>query len=94
MNLSLNKETRGHREQTVVASGEGPGRDGAEGWAEQMEAKTHRMGGSPGGSGVKNLPANTGDSSVIPGSGRSPEEGNGNTPLSSCLGNPMDRGAS
>ena len=33
MNLSLNKETRGHREQTVVASGEGPGRDGAEGWA-------------------------------------------------------------
>ena len=25
MNLALNKETRGHREQTVVASGEGRG---------------------------------------------------------------------
>ena len=29
----------------------------------------------------------------IPGSGRSPEEGNGNPLQYSCLGNPMDRGA-
>ena len=27
---------------------------------------------------VKNLPANAGDAGLIPGSGRSPEEGNGN----------------
>ena len=32
----------------------------------------------PGGSVVKNLPANTGDLSLIPGSGRSPGEGDGN----------------
>ena len=35
----------------------------------------------------------TGDTSLIPGSGRSPEEGNGNPFQYSCLGNPMDRGA-
>ena len=42
---------------------------------------------------VKNLPANVGDLGLIPGSGRSPEEGNGNPLQYSCLGNPMDRGA-
>ena len=46
-----------------------------------------------GGSVVKKLPANAGDTGVIPGSGRSPEEGNGNPLQHSCLGNPMDRGA-
>ena len=46
-----------------------------------------------GGSVVKNLPANAGDMSLIPGSGRSPGEGNGNPPQYSCLRNPMDRGA-
>ena len=33
------------------------------------------------------------DLSSIPGSGRSPEEGNGNSLQYSCLENPMDRGA-
>jgi len=45
---------------------------------------------------VKNLPANagdTGDTGLIPGSGGSPEGGNGNPIQSSCLGNPMERGA-
>ena len=45
---------------------------------------------------VKNLPANvgdTGDLGLIPGSGRSPGEGNGNPLQYSCLENPMDRGA-
>ena len=42
---------------------------------------------------VKNPPANAGDMSLIPGSGRSPGEVNGNILLYSCLGNPMDRGA-
>ena len=34
-----------------------------------------------------------GDMGSIPGSGRSPGEGNGNPLQYSCLGNPMDRGA-
>ena len=45
---------------------------------------------------VKNLPANAGDlrdAGLIPGSGRSPREGNGNPIQYSCLENPMDRGA-
>ena len=36
---------------------------------------------------------NVGDSGSIPGSGRSPEEGNGDPLQHSCLENPMDRGA-
>ena len=45
---------------------------------------------------VKNLPANAGDprdSGSIPGLQRSPGIGNGNPLQSSCLENPMDRGA-
>ena len=49
--------------------------------------------GFPGGSVVKNLPANAGDEGSIPGSGRSPEEGNGNSLQYYCLENSMDRGA-
>ena len=50
-------------------------------------------GGFPGESAVKNLPANAGDTNLIPGSRRSPgEEGNGNPFPSSCLENSMDRG--
>ena len=51
--------------------------------------------GLPGGTVVKNPPANAGDArdkSSIPGSGRSPGEGNGNPLQYSCLGNPVDRG--
>ena len=48
---------------------------------------------TPGGSGVKNLPANTGDTGLIPGLGRSPGEGNSNLLQYSCLENPMGRGA-
>ena len=46
--------------------------------------------GFPGGSMVKNLPANVGDVDLIPGSGRSPGEGNGNLLQYSCLGNPTE----
>ena len=42
---------------------------------------------------VKNPPANTGDTASIPGSERSPGEGNGNPLQYSCLQNRMDRGA-
>ena len=47
----------------------------------------------PGGSVVKNSLANAGNLGMLPGSGRSPGEGNGNQFEYSCLGNPMDRGA-
>ena len=47
----------------------------------------------PGGSEVKASASNAGDLGSIPGSGRSPGEGNGNPLQYSCLENPMDRGA-
>ena len=47
----------------------------------------------PGGSVVKNLPADAGDAGSILGLGRSLGEGNDNALQYSCLGNPMDRGA-
>ena len=53
----------------------------------------------PSGSAVKNLPAMqetacyAGNVGSIPGSGRSPGEGNGNPLQYSCLRNPMDRRA-
>ena len=37
---------------------------------------------------VKNLPANAGDMGLIPGPGRFPGEGNGNSLQNSCLGVP------
>ena len=45
---------------------------------------------------VRNLPASAGDlgnTSLIPGSGRSPGEGHGNPLQYSCLENPMNRRA-
>ena len=53
------------------------------------------MSSFPGGSVVKNPPASardTGDAGLIPWSGRSPGEGNGNA-LQYCMENSMDRGA-
>ena len=52
--------------------------------------------GFPGGSVVKNLPANSGDvrdTGSILGLGRSPGEGNGKPLQYSCMKNSMDRGA-
>ena len=51
--------------------------------------------GFPGGSVVKNLPANagdTGDIDLIPDLGRSPGGGKGHLRQYSCLENPLDRG--
>ena len=45
---------------------------------------------------INNPPANAGDArdvGLIPGSGRSPGGGHGNSHQYSCLENPMDRGA-
>ena len=49
--------------------------------------------GLPGGSDGKESACNTGDSGSVPGSGRSPGEGNDNPRQYFCLENPMDRGA-
>ena len=49
--------------------------------------------GFPGGSEVKASDSNAGDLGSIPGSGRSPGEGNGNPFQYSCLENLMDGGA-
>ena len=52
--------------------------------------------GFPGGSVVKNPPANSGDARDMgstPGSGRSLGEGNGNPIQYSCLEHPVDSGA-
>ena len=49
--------------------------------------------GFPGGSEVKASASNVGDPGSIPGLGRSPGEGNGNSLQYSCLENPMDGGA-
>ena len=46
----------------------------------------HKQCGSAG----KESACNVGDPGSIPGSGRSPGEGNGNLLQYSCLGNPMD----
>ena len=49
--------------------------------------------GFPGGSDGKESSCNVGDLSSIPGLGRSPGEGHGNTLQYSCLVNSMDRGS-
>ena len=54
------------------------------------------LSGFPGGSVVRNLPANsedTRDMGLIPGLGRFPGGGNGNPLQYSCWDTPMDRGA-
>ena len=49
--------------------------------------------GFPAGSDSKESACNAGDLASIPGSGRSPGEGNGNPLQNSCLENFMDGGA-
>ena len=54
-----------------------------------MEAPSTVHGSFPGGSGGKESTCNAGILGLIPGSGRSSGEGNGNPLQYSCLGNPM-----
>ena len=49
--------------------------------------------GFPSSSDGKASDCNAGDPGLIPGLGRSPEEGNGNPLQNPCLENPMDRRA-
>ena len=63
-------------------------------FGDQIKMEGNGEDGLPGGTVVKNLPANAGDAGdagLIPGSGKSPGEGNGNPLQYSCLENPMDR---
>ena len=58
------------------------------GW---LKVEIKRWRDFPGGSVVKNPSSNAGDTGSIPGSGRSPGEGNDNPLQYSCLKNTMDR---
>ena len=65
------------------------------GWEDLLEkrqATTTAFLGFPGGSAGKESTRNAGDLGSIPGSGKSPGEGNGNPLQYSCLENPMDGG--
>ena len=57
-----------------------------------MSFETYLVPTHSGGSVIKNPPANAGDVDSVPGSGKSPGEGNGNLLQYSCLENSMDRG--
>ena len=57
------------------------------------KAKNRSQTGFPGGSDGKESASNAGDLGLIPGSGRSPGEGNDSPLQYSCLENPMNRGA-
>ena len=65
-------------------------------WAIQLTTKcyTSYTFTFPGGSDGKESAYTAGDPGSIPGSGRSPSEGNGNPFQYSCLENPTDRGMS
>ena len=60
-----------------------------------MDCMVHGVpkGDSPCSSVVEESACSTGDLGLIPGLGRSPGEGNGNSPHYSCLESPTDRGA-
>ena len=65
-------------------------------WGRKELDTTEPLHFTSGSTGVENLPASAGaigDVSSIPGSGRSPREGNGNPVHYSYLGNPVDREA-
>ena len=77
---------------TVVPSGLSPSAR-VQTWALSLTSLGNLSMGFPGGSGVKNPPANAGDAGLILALRRSPGEGNGYPLQYSCLENPMDRGA-
>ena len=63
------------------------------GYREQQKTRSIPALGAHGGPAVRNPPANAGDVDSIPGSERSPGEGNSNPLQHSCLENSMDGGA-
>ena len=71
------------QEDTILAEIIGPGH----------QERVRLLLGFPHSSIGKESACNAGDPGWIPGSGRSPGEGNGNPLQYSCLENPMDKGA-
>ena len=67
--------------------------DGLQGFIWITFPSSHVLPGLPRWLSDKELPASAGEVGSIPGSERSPGEGNGNPFQDSCLRNPMDRGA-
>ena len=61
-------------------------------WVTELELTDHCK-SFPGGSVVKNPPANAGDMGSLPGPRRAPGKGKGSGLQYSCLGNPTDSGA-
>ena len=59
----------------------------------QFNSSLSRYSGFPGSSDTKEYGCHAGDLGLIPGSGRSPGEGNGYPVQNSCLENSMDKGA-
>ena len=62
-------------------------------WLSNWTTTTNSNMGFPGDQCGKESSCTVRDASLVPGSRRSPGEGNGNPLQYSCLGNPMDRGA-
>ena len=60
---------------------------------ERISLSLYNRRGFPGGSNGIESTCNTGDPGSVPGSGRSPGRGNGNSPQDPCLMNSMDREA-
>ena len=78
MNLSK-KQNQGQSEQTCCWQGASVvGKEGCRAWGQHMRASGYRVDG-------KASAYNAGDPGSIPGSGRSPGEGNGNPLQYSCL---------
>ena len=65
---------------------------GLNSWQDFAKQKMRAVQGFPGGSDGKESACNAEDPGSIPGSGRSPGEGNGNPLQYSCLENAVDRG--
>ena len=68
-------------------------RQGRTNWEIRIDIYIYITWGFPGGSDSKESSCNAGDLGLLPGSGRSPVEGNGNALQYSFLENPMDKGA-
>ena len=86
-------EYKGLRSDSSLGKSRWPERDGLAGSLSLERIYPIVLGsGFSGSSGSKESACYAGHPGSIPGSGRSPGEGNGNPLHDSCLGNPMNRG--
>ena len=89
--LSSLDDLKPSRAPAVSSTSSKSSRGGKKSAAKEM--KVSATVGFRGGSDGKEIACNVGDPGSIPGPGRSPGGGNGNSLQDSCLENPMDRGA-